>query len=318
MEDNLVLGWFDPSIGSRNTGDEIIADAVEKELRLVAPMVTILRFPTQTWLSRQERKTLSACNHFIVGGTNLLNGNIPWYLQWKLDPQVVGAISGRTSLLGVGWWQYDNEPNALSEFLWKRILSKGAHSVRDEYTQGILKSIGIAGEYTACVTMWDLAPTTKFSEKRPSSVLMTVTDYHRDAVSDSKLIRGLRARYENVVAWPQSIRDVKYLQTLDRSMQLLDPKLSSFNDALKSGEFDYVGTRLHAGVRALQVGVKSTIVAVDNRAREIARSTGLPVIGRGLKVADWSLVDDRNELRLVIPGQGVERWRESFEHRISQ
>lgn len=207
MTSELVLGWMDPSIGSRNTGDQIIADSVESELAKLLPQATILRVPTQTWLSRKERRVVDACDHFIVGGTNILNGNIPKYMQWKLDPHVVAKISGRTSLLGVGWWQYNNEPNRTSRALWKRILSDGAHSIRDQYTVDILKNIGIPSQYTACVTMWGLPEKVEFSPRKPAGVVLTVTDYHRDPVKDSRLLKGLRQRYEQVVAWPQSKHD---------------------------------------------------------------------------------------------------------------
>ena len=46
------------------------------------------------------------------------------------------------------------------------------------------------------------------------------------------------------------------------------------------GNIDYVGTRLHAGIHALNHGIRSIIVEVDNRSAEIAKDTNLPVIKR--------------------------------------
>ena len=41
---------------------------------------------------------------------------------------------------------------------------------------------------------------------------------------------------------------------------------------------DFVGTRLHGGIRALQKGHRTLIIGIDNRAIEINRDTGLPVL----------------------------------------
>lgn len=317
MTQEVVLGWMDPSINSRNTGDEIIADSVELELKRLCPNAVVLRIPTQTWLSRKERKLLEVCQHFLVGGTNILNGNIPQYMQWKLDPHLLRAIAGRTSLLGVGWWQYNNEPSKLSSAIWRSVLGNGVHSIRDQYTVEVLSRIGIASHYTACVTMWQLPDKIEFTQDAPSKVLTTVTDYHRDPVRDSMLLKGLRERYDDVVAWPQSKRDEDYLRSLDRGIGILEPGLQSFNEALESGSYDFVGTRLHAGIRALQLGVKATIVAVDNRAPEISKTTGLPVITRQLTPADWRAVEDRSPLSLNIPRKYIDAWRYEFLRRIS-
>ncbi|MBO5140007.1 MAG: hypothetical protein J6B76_05055, partial [Peptococcaceae bacterium] len=43
---------------------------------------------------------------------------------------------------------------------------------------------------------------------------------------------------------------------------------------------DYVGTRLYAGIHALNHKVRSIILAVDNRATEMGRDVNLPVIQR--------------------------------------
>ena len=41
-----------------------------------------------------------------------------------------------------------------------------------------------------------------------------------------------------------------------------------------------VGTRLHAGIRALQKGNQALILSVDNRATEINKDINIPVISR--------------------------------------
>ena len=56
--------------------------------------------------------------------------------------------------------------------------------------------------------------------------------------------------------------------------------LEAYERRLIQGNVDYVGTRLHAGIFALNHKVRSIIVAVDNRAIEIAKDTNLPIVRR--------------------------------------
>ena len=49
---------------------------------------------------------------------------------------------------------------------------------------------------------------------------------------------------------------------------------------LRKGCVDYVGTRLHAGIHALNHKIRCIILAVDNRATEMGRDVNLPVIQR--------------------------------------
>lgn len=309
---DLTIGWLDPSINSRNTGDQIIADAVEAELRELVPKATLLRIPTQTFLSRMERSIASKCDHFIVGGTNLLNGNIPAYMQWKLDPHTMSIYRGRVSLLGVGWWQYKNHPNFVARRTWSALLGDGVHSVRDDYTAAMLEAVGINSRNTSCPTLWRVPTNIEFSKSQPDSVIFTITDYHKDPVQDARLIAGLRARYTNVVAWAQGAKDREYIKHIARGVSFLGESLVDFDEALNSRGFDYVGTRLHAGVRALQHGAKSTIIAVDNRAPEIARTTGLPVVSRQLDAAAWEAIDSRQPLGLALPTENIASWKNSL------
>ena len=47
-----------------------------------------------------------------------------------------------------------------------------------------------------------------------------------------------------------------------------------------SENIDYVGTRLHAGIRALQHKKRTIIIGIDNRAIEKAKDFNLTVIDR--------------------------------------
>lgn len=51
--------------------------------------------------------------------------------------------------------------------------------------------------------------------------------------------------------------------------------LKAYDDTLKENDINVGGTRLHAGIRALNYKCRFIIVSIDNRAKEIHRSTNL-------------------------------------------
>ncbi|MDV2976877.1 UNVERIFIED_CONTAM: polysaccharide pyruvyl transferase family protein [Actinomycetes bacterium ARC8] len=310
MSKGLTIGWLDPSLNSRNTGDQIIADAVHRELSTTLADAAIVRLPTQTFLSKAERELAKSCDKFIVGGTNILNGNIPRYIQWRLDPGSYQTYKGRVSTMGVGWWQYQAPANKLSQHIWRKVLGKGTNSVRDSYTQRRLAEHGISSVNTSCPTVWGLPATTEASAVAPDQVLMTITDYHKNPQRDLRLIEGLRDRYREVLVWPQGSQDREYLRGLDPKIKFIGPELSDFDSALSHGSIDYVGTRLHAGIRALQFGIKSTILAIDNRATEISRDIGISIMSNSLSADDWNEVDNRKPISLAIPHTAIGQWKE--------
>lgn len=312
MTDRIRIGWLDPSVNSRNTGDQIIADAVSKELASALPNADLVRLPTQTFLTRTERTLARSCAKFIVGGTNILNGNIPRYIQWKLDPGTYTAYKRRVSTMGVGWWQYQSNVNPISRHVWKNLLSTGSNSVRDSYTAKRLGEMGVDAINTSCPTVWQLPASTLFPTEAPDKVLMTITDYHKNPERDTRLIRGLQERYNEVWVWPQGSQDREYLMGIDKSVRFIGPELRDFDDALGSKGVDYVGTRLHAGIRALQHGVRSTILAIDNRATEISRDIGLPVMSNELTEADWRQVESRTPADLKVPHAAIGMWKENL------
>lgn len=316
MTKSIRIGWLDPSLGSRNLGDQIIAASVEPVVQTLAGVqASIVRLPTQSFWTRAQREIAKKCDHFFVGGTNLLNGNIPRYLQWKIDPDSFAILKGRTSLLGVGWWQYQ-DINRLSSTVWRRLLSGGAHSVRDEYTRSKLASIGVEATNTACPTMWELPDVLGFSATS-TSVVTTITDYHADPGRDKGMLESLKDIYSDVYVWPQGSRDREYLRRLGGEFRLLDPSLDALNRALDRKGTDYFGTRLHAGIRAMQLGKRTTIVAVDNRAREIRKDTGLPVVEP--PITQKVVLDSANvgRVTLRLPRVQIEQWKASANSLLS-
>ena len=73
-----------------------------------------------------------------------------------------------------------------------------------------------------------------------------------------------------------------YFKTLKKTneIEIINPHLSDYDNFLKKHEVDFIGTRLHGGIRALQHKRRSIIIGIDNRATELNRDFNLPVVNQ--------------------------------------
>ena len=311
---------LDPSITSRdgeppaNLGDLIIRQAVVRELADLFPGAEVVSVPTQLPLLPAELDVVAGSDHVVVGGTNLLSSHVSRYRQWHLTPADAGRIGSRVVLLGVGWWQYQDDPDAETAALLRSALSAtGVHSVRDGYARDKLAAIGLANVVnTGCPTMWPLAAAGRrpVPTEKADAALVMLTDYAKDRRRDAALLDLLFDRYPRVYFWPQGSGDDRYAAEFDRPLIRVDRSLAALDQLLVGGEpIDAIGTRLHGGVRCLLGGHRTLVIGIDNRAAEIARHTRLPVVPRGRLdlVSNW--IDRSRPLDLQIDGGAIRRFK---------
>ncbi|NES85012.1 MAG: polysaccharide pyruvyl transferase family protein [Moorea sp. SIO2B7] len=311
-----VISLLDPSICSSNLGDQIIIDSVDNIIEKTFEESLVIRIQTQDKISKNSYKYIMRSDLKIIGGTNLLSSNMNSYKQWKVnlwDSLFINDII----LLGVGWWQYQKKPNFYTRFLYKVLLSNTyIHSVRDSYTEQQLKSIGIPNVVnTSCPTLWTLTGEhcSNIPRKKSDSVLVTFTEYHQNEKLDFQLVNLLSQKYQKIYFWTQQPKDYQYMQSFcGNSAIYLKPSLKALDQFLSSSDVDYVGTRLHAGIRALQHSRRSLIVAIDNRAAEIAKDTNLPVLKRDdiESIENW--IDSSYETKIKLPIENINRWKNQF------
>ncbi|ALV21537.1 polysaccharide pyruvyl transferase family protein [Carnobacterium antarcticum] len=311
---------YSPGISSMNIGDEIIAESAKENLSFVLKNTFPIEISTHLPLSYYYMRHFKNAEYKFVLGSNLLKSTIFGFKkQWDINLRMA-KITGPVVLVGVGWWQYNNEPNLYTKLLLKTILSKQyIHSVRDEYTLNMLKSIGITNVVnTACSTMWKLDKDHCMSIKsqKSSKVVFTLTDYNKNIEKDTILVKKLCEIYSEVFYWPQGMEDLEYINALDvdlKGITILQPTLNSFNDILDSNDIDYVGTRLHGGIRALQKKVRTLIIAIDNRAIEKHKTFNLPILNRDEidKLNDILNEDIYTDIR--IPEENIKLWKSQFE-----
>jgi polysaccharide pyruvyl transferase WcaK-like protein len=313
---------FDPAIEnhqgspSSNLGDLIISAAVRRELAEIFKDASIHAFSTQVYPRFSQLFAWRGFDLRIVGGTNLLSSNMDSYNQWKIRRRHAFFIRDAV-LLGVGWWQYQEDPNGPTRRLLRAALSPARlHSVRDGYTLQKLRAAGFENVVnTGCPTMWPLAGTTPadFPQRKCDTVLATVTDYHQKPQADRLWLQKLAAHYRRVFFWPQGRGDLDYFSGLDSRAVPLEHTVAALERFIAATpQFDYVGTRLHGGIRCLLAGRRSLILSLDNRTPEIARETNLPAVARedGGAVEAW--INGCAETRITLNLAAIGRWKEQF------
>lgn len=310
-----LLTVFDTAASSRNLGDQIIMDAVRTQLRLCAPEAFCVTIPTHDFVGKEGRALFEQSAACVVGGTNLLSSAVNKYNQWKVSWRDTLWLKN-VILLGVGWWQYQGLPDFWTRMFLRRVLHHDfPHSLRDGYTLNRLGQAGFANAMnTSCVTLWefDQERQSAIPSMRAEAVVTTLTDYKPAPADDRALLELLKARYAKVYLWLQGSRDHAYLERLEmQGIEVVGPQLSAYDDLLSSSlSLDYVGTRLHAGIRAMKHARRSIIIGVDNRAMEIGADVGLNVFQRGDAVDRLAkMIDSDLATELNLPWHNIAAWR---------
>lgn len=310
---------YSPGLSSMNLGDKIIAESAKENLDFLLDTAFIVEIPTHLPHSFYYMRNLMDSDYKFVLGSNLLKSTFMGFKrQWDVKLRL-SKFTGPCILVGAGWWQYGNKPNFYTKILLKSLLSKEyIHSVRDEYTENMLRSMGINNVInTACPTMWKLTPEhcSQIKPDKSSEVVFTLTDYNKDYDKDSILVNILLKNYSKLYFWPQGINDFEYFKELnitDTKIEILNPSLDSFNNVLINKDVDYIGTRLHAGIKALQNKVRTIIISIDNRAKEKSKSFNLPIVERnGLEDLE-NLINTKMETKIIIPIDKIRKWRSQF------
>ena len=200
------------------------------------------------------------------------------------------------------------------------ILSrKGIHSVRDSFSEKKLKAMGIKNVLnTGCPTMWDLTPEhcAAIPREKASNVICTLTDYCRDEANDRAMLDILLESYGKVWFWLQGRDALAYIRELgyEGKLELVDSSLEAYDAVLALKDLDYVGTRLHAGIRALRKGCRSLIISIDNRAACISADTGLPIIRReDVPVALADRLYGKIKVEITLPWANIQKFKTQFE-----
>ena len=275
---------LDTWVNDTNLGNKVIMEAVCKELREMFPHAFFYHVPALEYI-QAGRKLIEDADLIFLAGTNVLSSDMDKTSDWRLRMSDVHWMKG-VVLMGLGWWQYQTSPpNQYTRLILRRTLASNRfHSVRDSYTADRMKALGFNVLNTGCPTLWKLSDDhcATIPRDKANKALLTFTEYNQIPSDDRRLFEIIRRNYEVVYFWPQMYGDFRYAQKISRSdLVFIDPSIEALDDLLKQGEMDYIGTRLHAGIRALTHGRRAIIVAIDNRGAEMGRDFNLPTLLRG-------------------------------------
>ena len=311
-----TITLLDTSVSSTNVGDEIIMEAVRNQLRPVLANDYVNRVASHETMSAKSRRMIAKSDCVIAGGSNLLSSHAGFRSVWKLSPLDAG-LGPKFVMMGVGWYHDQGAPDPYAAWLFRSMFSRDRlHSVRDGYSKKKLEGLGFTNVLnTGCPTLWELPD--DINERTPAAkarnVVTTLNTYMKDRDADTALLTLLQAKYEQVFAWVQTYADQDYLKSLFPSIKLIAPNLPAY-DAVLTGDLDldYVGNRLHAGIRALQKGRRTIIIEIDNRAREMGRDFNLPTVARDDFDSLQSMIDTARPMRIALPAAEIARWLDQW------
>ncbi|MBK1840714.1 polysaccharide pyruvyl transferase family protein [Azospirillum sp. YIM B02556] len=310
-----MISVFDTRICDNNLGNHIIMEAVDHHLEALFPDAFQIRLPYLDSLGAEAIRYLNQSAYAFFGGTNALSSDIQAYRQWGLDLDIARQL-GNVILMGVGWWQYQGDPTPYTRDVLTNTLDRNRmHSVRDSYTYDKLRRLGFDNVLmTGCPSLWEITPEhcTAIPTEKAENVLLTLTHYSPDA-SDTHLVNVLRRHYRKVFLWIQGPEDYLHAARLGGGFEIVQPSLAALDRLLHSElSIDCIGTRLHAGVRAIAAGRRTIIIGVDNRALEMGKDVGLPVLPRQMISRLEELVSGRFALRVQPPTDAISAWKSQF------
>ena len=311
----MLINLFDTAVDSDNLGDHFIMAAVQEALLPLFPEAEFLRTPTHRHARFPEMWAGCRADFAIVGGTNIIKSHMLVRGNWRITP-LDYLVWRNVVLMGAGWQHADGQPDYPTRLFFRNVLSSAFwHSVRDMQTYEKLRPYVPNVLYTACPTMWmlDEQHCAAIAMRKAKSVIFAVTWYRPAPDHDRALFELLLRKYQRIYFWPQQAADLRYVRELGITGYVpIEPSIAAYDLLLDGEDVDFVGSRLHAGIRALQFGRRALVIPVDNRAADISVSTRLPVAPRHDLAAIERWIDDPEPTDIILPQEAIDQWKGQF------
>lgn len=319
---NIVL--FDTSVGTTNKGDDIIMNSAVQGLSEILDSNFVVNIPTHitpfSWFQTKywwKAKWVKEADMKFICGTNLL-----WNTLFRpvndLNINILNCDPLCNSVLvGVGNSLLDKKIDWYTKRIYDKVLSHDyIHSTRDDETTEMLVKLGFKATTTGCVTLWGLTPKhcATIPSMKADEVVFTLTGPQRDDKRDQLMVDILKKNYSKRYFYVQTIWDMDYFRTLNGldDVEIISPDLKSYGTFLESHDVDYVGTRLHGGVFAMQHGKRSIIITIDNRARNINKVSNLNSLERNKINELDDLINSTIITNITMDYNKLNRWKNQF------
>lgn len=321
---NLII--FDTVIGTSNLGDDIIYKSLEEQIMPLLDNSFVVKYAThlnnytlyQYIRMRYRRRYIANSDYKLIMGTNLLSYDLfKSRHQWMVNLRNAGMYRD-VIMAGVGTTQEKRNVTLYSKMLYKKILNKNfIHSVRDEESADFMRSLGVKVLNTGCPTLWKLTPEfcAEIPREKSRNVVFSVSGYYaqRNVEQDQKMIEILEKNYDKLYFWNQTVADEEYLKTLHTTKKYETiSSLHAYSEVLNKGDVDYIGTRLHGGVYALQHKVRAIVVSIDQRARGFHESNNLNIIERNEIEKLPDMINQELETRIILNEDNIKKWKAQF------
>ena len=174
---------------------------------------------------------------------------------------------------------------------------------------------------TGCPTTWGLTKEhcLDIPIEKSHDVIFTLTDYNRNPEKDKLMIKTLAENYNKLFFWAQGIYDLRYLRELNISEDIIfiDPNLDSFIKFLDSrkGKIDYVGTRLHGAILALNKYIRTILIGIDNRGYEMGSDININYIKRDNIQSLNERIKSKFKTDINIKNREINKWKNQFQSR---
>lgn len=322
---NIVV--FDTAIGTFNRGDDIILHSTEKCLAPILENNYVMNLGTHInnfnlyhYLRNSKKlKYVDNCDYKFIMGTNLLTGDIIRSIgQWSVGP-LSKRIYRNSIVVGVGVTKNNQKLTFYTKAFYKDILRTDiAHSVRDEQSKAMLESIGgVPVINTGCPTLWGLTPNVcdKIPTKKAPNAVLTISGQkkYQQPEYDQKLIDTVEANYDKIYFWVQTYEDEIYLQSLKHKKEFqFVYSLKNYGEICDNAQVDYVGTRLHGGIFAMQHGVRAVILEIDHRAKGFREINNINTLQRENMDALADMLHGTIKTEIYLREKEIHEWMAQF------
>ena len=151
-------------------------------------------------------------------------------------------------------------------------------------------------------------------------ILFTLTSYYPDMVADEQLLETiLNSSAKEIYFFPQTKSDTEYLATLPifkkniSRFKLLNHNISEIHELISTTDFNYIGNRLHCGIKCLAFNRPTIIISVDNRAVEMGKSINLNTAKRDdIPLINKWINAEYIPPQINLPLGDIEQWKKQF------
>lgn len=311
-----MISLLNTVIQDYNVGNQIFTEEIVADLEALFPHDVLIHLPYWDDFSPRTLDYMRRSKVTFFGGANSLTSDMERVKYMGVSAENVHTVPPFV-LVGVGWWKYEETPTEQTKYILQHALHKDmVHSVRDHHTQDMLRQCGIENVMvTGCPSVWAFSAEKclNIPGSKSDSVLLGLSDAVRERAFDEMLVAALHKNYKHLYFWPQGPKDLAYVQSLSDQFQIIPSHLSALDRFLRNTpSVDYVGTRLHTGIRALQHLKRSIIICVDNRAEEMRKSIHLPVVSVDNEVELTQYIHSEFKTDIRIPVAEIRQWKKQF------